>query len=341
MKRRFVAVLLVALAAAGGTGWMLDVPQRLGRVETQVAGLQLYGNIDIRQVRLGFRVSGRLSEVLVEEGDAVIAGTVLARLDAGPLQNEALAAKANVAGLAAKLRELEAGPREAEIARAKANLAEQDAQVTNAETTFERILRLQTSSVYSEASLDQARADRDVARAKRESAREALQLLLEGTRAEDIAVARAELQEGEARLSAAMTALADAELKAPSDGIIVSRVLEPGAIVQIGETVAVLSLVSPVYVRAFVPGPELGRVREGTAVRVISDTFPERPYQGRVGYISPVAEFTPKTVETAELRTNLVYRLRVIVEDSGGTLRQGMPVTVLVPDADAPPAPGS
>jgi HlyD family secretion protein len=332
MKARPIVILIAGLAAAGGAIWVFDLPQRFGWVEQRAVGLTLYGNVDIRQVRLGFRVSGRVAQVLVDEGDPVKAGTVLARLDDGPLKDQMLAAKANVESLKASLAKLEAGPRVAEISQAKAQLAEHEAQLVNAEMNFQRAARLQTSAVYSEASLDAARADRDMALARRDSAREALELLQEGSRPEDIAVARAQLRQGEAQLAAAQTAVADAELRAPSDGIVISRVFEPGAIVQTGESAIVISLVSPVYVRAFVGGPDLGRIREGMEVNVYSDSFPDTPYPAHIGFISSVAEFTPKTVETADLRTDLVYRLRVIVDDTHGTLRQGMPVTVTVAD---------
>jgi HlyD family secretion protein len=112
---------------------------------------------------------------------------------------------------------------------------------------------------------------------------------------------------------------------------VLSRVLEPGAIVGPSNIVYVLSLTRPVWVRAYVGEPQLGRIRPGMEVSVISDSAPEAPYRGRIGFISPVAEFTPKSVETPDLRTDLVYRLRIIVEQPGESLRQGMPVTVQVP----------
>ena len=93
----------------------------------------------------------------------------------------------------------------------------------------------------------------------------------------------------------------------------------------------VLSLTKPVWIRAYVAEPDLGRVHPGLMVEVVTDTRPDRPYRARVGFVSPVAEFTPKTVQTPELRTDLVYRLRIIVDEPDPALRQGMPVTVRVP----------
>ena len=145
----------------------------------------------------------------------------------------------------------------------------------------------------------------------------------------DAAAARAELEGAEANLAAARRSLRDAELKAPADGVVLSRVREAGAIVSPSDVVYVVSLPDPVWVRAYVAEPDLGRIRPGMAVDVFTDSAPGKPYRGSVGFISPVAEFTPKSVETPELRTSFVYRLRVRIEDADTGLRQGMPVTVM------------
>ena len=108
---------------------------------------------------------------------------------------------------------------------------------------------------------------------------------------------------------------------------------ETGAIVAPADIVFVLSLTEPVWVRTYVSEPDLGRIHPGMKVKVSSDTRPNDTYDGTIGFISPVAEFTPKTVETPELRTDLVYRLRIVVDKPGEDLRQGMPVTVRLPTA--------
>ena len=125
----------------------------------------------------------------------------------------------------------------------------------------------------------------------------------------------------------------DTELRAPNDGIILSRVRETGAIVAPADTVFVLSLTEPVWVRTYVAEPDLGRIHPGMKVEVTSDTRPNDAYDGTIGFISPVAEFTPKSVETPELRTDLVYRLRIVIDKPGPDLRQGMPVTLRFPSS--------
>ena len=139
---------------------------------------------------------------------------------------------------------------------------------------------------------------------------------------------RAAVDAAAAALELAEIRLRDALLTAPQDGIVLTRAREAGAIVQAGQTVYTLSLVDPVWLRVYVDEPQLGRIKPGMAVRVRVDAVPDKEFAGRVGFISPAAEFTPKSVETMEVRTSLVYRLRVQVDDPDNVMRQGMPVTV-------------
>lgn len=330
--RRRIAVILAVLAIGALIAWWFDLPSRLGWRSADSDRITLYGNVDIRQVQLGFRVSGRVAEMNVDEGDSVKPDDLLARLDAKPYEDAVAAQSAQVANLRATLDKLVAGPRAAEIAQARAQLEEHMADYENAKLAYDRAFKLRPGQTISEAALDNARASRDTAQARVASARQALQLLEEGTRSEDIAAARANLAGAEANLSAAKTSLADTELKAPAAGVILSRLREPGAIVATSDIIFVLSLDRPVWVRSYVPEPLLGKIHPGMEVSVTSDSAPDTPYHGKIGFISPVAEFTPKSVETPELRTDLVYRLRIIIDEPGQGLRQGMPVTVHVPE---------
>ncbi|MEF2071140.1 secretion protein HlyD [Consotaella aegiceratis] len=331
--RRVVPIIVALLVAGGAAGWWFDVPARLGWTEEAEQEFVLYGNVDIRQATLGFRVSGRIAGLSVDEGDAVKAGDVLATLDARSYESALRVAQANAAALRATLDKLKAGPRPAEIAQAKATYDQHLASVRYADLALTRAKQLRQQGTVSQGTLDEAEATSDEAKAQAEAAKSALNLLEEGTRAEEIAAAEAQLRAAEAEVETACLSLEDARLVAPSDGIILSRVEEEGAIVSSSDTVFVLSLTRPVWVRAYVGEPDLGRVHPGMAVRVASDTRPGQSYEGTVGFISPVAEFTPKSVETPELRTDLVYRLRVVIDNPGPDLRQGMPVTVQLEDA--------
>ena len=331
MKTPLLIIGVLLLAAGAAAAWWFDLPQRLDWTDEPDRQLTLYGNVDIRQVELGFRVAGRISEVQFEEGAAVEAETLLSRLDTRPFKDDVRAAEAEVAAREATLAKLVAGPRPEEIDQARAELGVRRAEFENAQRDLQRARQLRPSGAITESRLDELQADQDTAEARLAAAQAALNLLLEGTREEDIAVARANLAAARAQLAAAETALNDTRLLAPSPGVILSRVREPGAIVSPGEPVYVLSLTDQLWVRAYIAEPNLGEIHPGMQVEVVSDTFPNRPYKGHIGFISPVAEFTPKSVETPELRTDLVYRFRVIIDEKETGLRQGMPVTVRIP----------
>ena len=335
MRRRLILLLAMLLLGAAAA-WWFDLPAYLGWRGDQSARLTLYGNVDIRQVQLGFRVNGRVAEMKFDEGDAIEPGDLLARLDAKPYEDAVQAAKAQADAQRATYDKMVAGPRAAEIAQARAALQERIADFENAKLAYARSVQLRPGQTISQAALDNAQAAHDTASARVTSAREALQLLLAGNRSEDIAAAKASLAGAEANLSAAQTSLEDAELKAPAAGVILSRLREPGAIVATSDIIYVLSLDRPVWVRTYIPEPQLGLIHPGLEVTVISDSAPDKPYRGKIGFISPVAEFTPKSVETPELRTDLVYRLRIIIDEPDQGLRQGMPVTVHLPEPSEP-----
>lgn len=245
-------------------------------MDARAIDLTLYGNVDIRQVQLGFRVGGRIAEALADEGDVVKAGTVIARLDAKPYRDAMHMAEAQVAEREANRAKLVAGPRAAEIAQAKAQYIEQQANLENAGKDLAKARNLLPSGSVSQAVFDQASAARNMASARVKATREALRLLEEGYRTEDIDAAHASLAAAEASLSAAQTSFEDTALLAPADGIVLSRVREPGAIVTSNDIVYVLSLERPVWIRAYVPETGLGKIHPGMTVALTNDTAPDR-----------------------------------------------------------------
>lgn len=332
-KRASFVLVAVAIVAVGvGLSWM----QRAGKDEGL---LRLYGNVDIREVQLAFRQPGRVARMDFDEGDAVSAGMRLAVLDAQPYEEALAAAEAGVRVAEAELAKLRRGLRPQEIVQAKEALNRAQAVARDAEANYRRQSSLLEARVSSQQTFDAALAARDQAAAGVEAAKAALSQAQEGFRREDIAAGEAHLAAAEAARAQAATALADTELFAPSAGTVIARVREPGSMVASQSAVYSLSLDAPVYVRAYVGEPDLGRIAPGTRVRVRSDSS-DQVYQGQIGFISPRAEFTPKTVETPDLRTDLVYRLRVVIDDPDAytTLRQGMPVTV---DIDTRPGAGA
>jgi HlyD family secretion protein len=338
-KKKIIPVVLIAAAAGAFWWWDGAAYVRASLPASVLAYLpkpvdrsdMLYGNVDIREVSLGFRVGGRISELAVDEGDAVKAGDVLARLDDAPYRLQVDVAEAKVAALKATLAKLEAGPRQSEISQARAAYDVQLAAQVNARLVYERVQSLSRQGTVSQASLDEATSSRNAADARVGQAKAALDIVEEGARSEDISAAEAELAGAEAQLEVARTSLADTVLTAPEAGVVLSRVSERGAILGTGTPVFTLSLSEPVWVRTYVAEPDLGRIHPGLKVKVTTDSPYGSAYEGTVGFISPVAEFTPKSVETPDLRTDLVYRLRVVVAHPGKDLRQGMPVTVHLP----------
>ena len=324
------AVLLVALLAA--LAWT-----RRGGSDTDM--LVLYGNVDIREVQLAFRQPGRVLEMNFNEGDAVQAGDHMATLDPQPFTDALAGAEAAVRVAQAEVDKLHGGLRPQEVVQAREALNRARAMATDAERNYRRQAELLQSQVISQSTVDAARATRDQALAAERAAEAGLSQAIEGFRSEDITAGEARLAAAQAARDQAATALADTQLRAPSDGTVIARVREPGSMVASQSAVYGLSLDRPVYVRAHVGGPDLGRIAPGTPVRVRSDSS-DTIYHGQIGFISPRAEFTPRTVETPDLRTDLVYRLRVVIDadQADGGLRQGMPVTVEVDTRARPQA---
>lgn len=322
-------------AAALGAVIILVVFFRARSSGDDAAGI-LHGNVEIRQVDTGFRVGGRIAAVLAEEGERVQAGQVLARLDTDLLEAEADRIRAQLAQQEATLQRLERGYRSEEIAGARADAAAAAALAENARINLHRVEAMRSSNAISQKEVDNARGTYRNAAAKHKAAREQLALVSAGYREEEILAQRAVVAATRAGLQQALIHLNDAELKAPQDGIVLTRAREAGAIVDTGQTVYTLSLVNPVWLRVYVDEPRLGRIRPGMRVEAETDAAPGRRFAGHVGYIAPAAEFTPKNVETYEVRTSLVYRIRVQVEDPDNIMRQGMPVRVFLPDAEQP-----
>jgi len=328
--KKTLSFVIVLFAIAGSTVWVY----RTYRGENNTLPT-LYGNVDIREVTLGFRVSGKLAQLHYDEGDKVEAGAVLARLDDEPYRLQAASVQAQVDSLRARLKLRETGNRPQEIAQARSLVREREATAVNAERLFQRAEDLLADKGVSAQERDNAEANHREAQARLKSARDNLALLEAGFRSEDISQAKADLAQTEAALATAGLQLNDTVLTAPADGVILTRAQEAGAILQAGTPVFTLSLLNPVWVRAYIHEPDLGRIHPGMQAEIRSDSSADKHYKGRIGYISPRAEFTPKTVETEELRTSLVYRLRIVVENPDDGLRQGMPVTVTLDESAA------
>ena len=335
LKITVVMILVLAGIAAASSTWWLTSGSEPAR------DLMLYGNVDLRQVALAFNNSERIAAVLVQEGDRVERGQVLARLDGSRLEPQVAQAEARVAARRHAVERLHNGSRPEEIAQARANVASAKADATNARGQYERLGTLAHNSAgrgVSQQDLDNAKAALDVAEAKLAVNQKVLDLAIVGARKEDIGQAEAELRADEAQLAFLRQALADIQLVAPIDAVVRTRLMEPGEMASPQKSVFSLAITDPKWVRAYVAEPDLGKLHTGMTASVVVDSFPDRRFEGWVGFISPVAEFTPKTVQTEELRTSLVYEVRVFVKDPSDQLHLGSPTTVHLSPNDAPPA---
>jgi HlyD family secretion protein len=329
-RARIVTLVLIVLAGAASVLYWKShrpPPERL----------VLYGNIDIRQVDLPFDNQGRITQMLVEEGDRVEKGQLLATLDPSRFEDAVKAAEGELARQRQVVAKLERGSRPQEIEQARAEAAAAAATAHDAELVARRRAQLNATDVTSQEEYDNARALAQAARDRLRAAQQTLSLAVEGPRVEDIAAAKAQLQADEAALALAQHQLRDTRLYAPEAGTVLTRILEPGAAVLPNTPAYTVALDGPVWVRTYVSETDLGRVLPDMQAEVTTDSFPGRIYRGWVGFISPTAEFTPKPVEAPDLRSALVYRLRVYVKNPDRTLRQGMPVTVTL-QLTQPPA---
>ena len=333
MSRRslIVGALAIILIAASTLWWRAQHNQTPSL-------LTLYGNVDLREVDLPFNGSERIASVLVQEGDEVHRGQVLARLDTSRLIPEVAQAEAQVASQTAVVDKMHNGNRPEEIAQARANLANAEADAVKARRDYERVKVLIAQNVISRQNFDTTKASSEEADARVQQTRKAYELEVKGPRKEDIDQAEAQLQANKAQLALLRQQLADAQLVAPLDAVVRSRLMEPGEMASPQKPVFSLAITDPKWVRTYVSETELGWIFPGMSASVAVDSFPNRRFAGWIGFISPVAEFTPKSVETPELRTSLVYEVRVFVKDPIDELRLGMPATVYLPLGQTRPA---
>lgn len=382
MKKKVIIILFFCLLF--GVGFLVYNGQR----NLQMRELYYSGTIEAKQAELGFQVSGRIVEVVVNEGEFVKKDQLLASLDQSEykaryeqaqavvehsiknvqrlevvlklykktLPNEVERAAAGVEVLSSQLRELEAGYREQDIESARLTFLTAQDVMEEAKKNKERYDNLFTKQLVTEREWDGVKLKYETAVKEFEKAKETFDMLREGIRKETIQTARARLAEGKAvlrqannnlqkiqaakkeveaamsqvkvaqsSLKVAETQLRYMQLRAPFDGIISSRNVEPGEVVLPGREVLSLSDLSSVDLKIFVGETEIGRVKPGQLADIKVDTFPDKTYSGKVSFISPEGEFTPKIIQTQKERVKLVYLVKVLIPNPDLELKSGMP----------------
>ena len=314
-------IILVLLVIAVGIGIYIYKNRRTPESNS----LRVSGNIEVTDIEVSFKIPGRVEERLVSEGEEVKAGQVVARLDSKDLSQEVAQRRAQAAAAQAALEELKAGSRPEEIAQAEAALERARADGARTQLEYERQKKLYEREVISTREFDQARTAYDAAQARIKELKEFLILVRKGPRKEKIDQAGAVLDQTNQALALAETRMGYATLYAPTSGVVLSENVEAGEIVSPGTPVITVGDLQKVFLRAYINETDLGRVKTGRMVRIKTDTFSGKTYEGRISFIASQAEFTPKNIQTQKERVKLVYRIKVDIPNPNLELKPGMP----------------
>ncbi len=320
MKKRII-ILAVLVIAGGGIGFFY-FKNHHPPVQNRIL---VSGNIEITDVEVSFKIPGRVEKRFVSEGEMVKTGQMVAELDHQDLAQEIAQRKAQAAAARATLAELQAGSRSEEIGQAEAALERAQADGERTRTEFQRQKGLYEREVISTREFDQAKAAFEANEARIQEAKEYLTLVRKGPRQEKIDQARFALDQAREGVRLAETKLGYSVVVSPISGTVLSKNAEPGEFVSPGTPVVTLGDLTHLYLRAYINETDLGRVKVGQEVRVTTDTFPGKAYEGRISFIAEQAEFTPKNVQTQKERVKLVYRIKVEISNPLMELKPGMP----------------
>ena len=328
-KILLLAVIAIAIATAVTIVFLRRSPETTGE-------LKISGAIEVTSTELSFKVPGRLTERLVDEGEMVQAGQVVARLDADELRNERDARLAQQRAAEAGLADLRAGSRREDIAQSRAALERLRAEADRLASDARRMEELFRREVIPLKDLEAARAGRDASAAAVREAQERLGLLKSGPRPDAVREKSAQADAAQAALAQAETRLGQSVLTSPLSGLVVSKHAEPGEMVSAGGAIVTVGEMDQVWLRGYIPEYELGKVKVGQTARVTVDTWPDRAFEGRVSFISPQAEFTPKNVQTEKERVKLVYRIKITLPNPQMELKPGMPADAVINVSNQP-----
>ncbi len=325
MKKIVLPIVLVAALAAG-----IYFYPRFTRSKPADNTLKVSGNIEAHESALSFKVTGRIVELPIEEGQWVEQGAVLARLDSDDYRQKVQLDQATAHVRDAELALALAGSRSQEIQAAQQTILDAQADLEQKKLDLERAETLYKQDAISEQARDLAATQWKRARAVYERARQNYEQLLEGSRKEQINISRAQVGQARASLLISRIQLGYTVLYAPKAGVILTRPAELGEVVAPGTPIVTIGDLDNVWLRAYISETDLGRVRWGQPVTVRTDTYPDKTYRGRVSFVSSQAEFTPKSVQTQKERVTLVYRIKIDLENPNHELKPGMPADAVI-----------
>ena len=321
MKRAFAFLILLAAGIAAAVYFYPRLFPKRPPEDT----LKVSGNVEAHESLLSFKVQGRIVELPVHEGQWVEQGAMLARLDDRDFRQQVAVGEAAVQVREASLALALAGSRREEIEAAQQTMLDAQADLEQKKLDFERVQTLYRKDVISAQERDLAATSVKRAEAVFQRARERYNETREGTRAEEIAIARRNVQQARASAELSRIKLGYTVLRAPKAGVITVRQAELGEVVAPGTPVVTLADLDHVWLRAYISETDLGRIRWGQPAILHTDTYPGKIYRGRISFISSQAEFTPKSVQTQKERVTLVYRIKIDVENPNHELKPGMP----------------
>jgi HlyD family secretion protein len=326
VKRPFIIVLVLVLAAAGGLSYWLV--SRWGKAPANILPLQ--GHMEATETDLSFKVSGIIDYIFFQEGDWVNSGQVVSGLEAKDLKDEVARATAALASSKATLAKNEAGYRSQEIKEAEAQVGKTRADLVNKKLDYDRYENLYRRKVVAALTRDKFQSDYLMAQEAHKSAKEEYSMRKEGYRKEDIDKARSDFAEAQASLALAQTRLGYATINSPVNGVILVRPMEPGMTAAVGAPVLTVGDMDNIYFEGYIPESDLAKVKFGMKAYVTTDAYPGKKYPAWVSLINSKAEFTPKTVETYKERVTLVYRTKIRAKNLNYDLKPGMPAEAAI-----------
>jgi len=333
MKRRLFVLILIAAVIAAGVYFY----PRIAKKSPPGNQLTLSGNIEAHESLVSFKVQGRIIDLPVEEGQWVERGALLARLDDADYKQKVRIDEANVRVRESNLALLLAGTREQEVKASQQTMLDAQADLEQKKLDFDRAQHLFSKEEISAQDRDRADTALKRAQATFQAAQQRYNEVVEGSRKEDVAIARANLTEANADVGLSRVNLGYTILRAPSAGVITVRQAELGEVVIPGTPVVTLADLDHVWLRAYIAETDLGRIRWGQEASIATDTYPGKQYRGRISFISSNAEFTPKSVQTYKERVTLVYRIKIDVDNPNHELKPGMPADAHIVLAAANP----
>jgi len=292
--------------------------------------LHLSGNVEVTETNVAFKIPGRVIARLVDEGDKVKEGDVIAKLDNAELTATEAQGRAALREAATKLAELKAGSRYQEIEQARANVFAQEAELQKVRKDFERAEVLYRNGAISASQFDISKSAYESRQGLHRNAVEGLSLAKEGPRGEEIRIAEHRVEEAKAALAASEARLKDTVVYSPATGVVLRKNVEPGETVAQGTPVVTIGDLAKPWIKVYVKEDKLVLVKLGQKAKITVDGYKGKSFDGEVSYISSEAEFTPKTVQTPEERVKLVFGVKVRVKNDNGELKPSMPADVQI-----------